>query len=70
VKRQEVERKIRKTAKARGKVWTLDRQGAQHEIWRCGATLIAIPRHNEIKPNLALGIFRRLERELGEDWWR
>lgn len=61
---------IRKAAKAKGASWSLDRQGARHEIWKCGSTSVAIPRHNEIKPNLALGIFRRLEVELGEDWWK
>jgi hypothetical protein len=61
---------IRKAAKSRGKTWTFERQGGAHEIWKCGATLVVIPRHNEIKLPLVLGIFRRLERELGKDWWK
>lgn len=24
------------------------REGKQHEVWRCGATLVTIPRHREI----------------------
>ena len=48
--------KIRKAAKAGGKTWAFDRQGAKHEIWKCGSTSVAIPRHNEIKLGLALGM--------------
>jgi hypothetical protein len=48
--------------------WTLLRQGAQHEIWLCGSTSVALPRHNELKLGLVLAISRRLESELGHDW--
>jgi hypothetical protein len=61
---------IRKATKARGKVWTFERQAGAPEIWKCGSTVVVIPRHNEIKPPLVLGIFRRLESELGKDWWK
>ncbi len=70
MKRGEVKQRIRKAAKARGKDWTLLRQGAQHEIWLCGSTSVVLPRHNELQLGLVLGIFRRLERELGEGWWK
>jgi hypothetical protein len=70
VKRGEVKQRIRKAAKAKGKSWALLRQGAQHEIWVCGSTSVAIPRHNELKLGLVLGIFRRLEPELGAGWWK
>src|ERR1700736_2201817 len=43
---------------------------ASPPIWRCGATQIVIPRHNEISPRQVLNIFHSLERELGEHWWK
>jgi hypothetical protein len=66
--RVQVIQKIRKRARATGKDWTLLRQGAQHEIWLCGSTSVALPRHNELKLGLVLAISRRLESELGHDW--
>jgi hypothetical protein len=32
--------------------------------------VVTIPRHREINELTALGIFKSLEPELGENWWR
>jgi hypothetical protein len=48
----------------------LVRQGASHEIWRCGTITVPIPRHGEIGPKMAFEIRRSLDPALGRDWWR
>jgi mRNA interferase HicA len=63
-------RDIGRAAARQGVAWTLVRQGRRHEIWRCGATEVVIPRHAEINELTALGIKRSLENELGSGWWR
>ena len=50
--------------------WVLVRQGADHEIWQCGSTRVVIPRHREINEGPAVDVQRRLETELGEEWWQ
>ena len=50
--------------------WELERQGANHEIWRCASTRVPIPRHAEIADRLARRIFAELEDDLGVQWWR
>jgi hypothetical protein len=46
------------------------RQGADHEIWRCGSTRVVIPRHRVINEGTAFDVQRKLEAELGEEWWQ
>ncbi len=70
MKRHELLRRIAKAARAKGVVWQLERQGAGHEIWRCGETPMPLPRHKEIGDRLAEAVFAGLEIELGKDWWR
>jgi mRNA interferase HicA len=62
--------KIRKASAEQGKTWTLNRQGAQHEVWVCGTTTVTIPRHRDINEMTAKGIQKQLEAELGTEWWR
>jgi hypothetical protein len=50
--------------------WSLVRQGAAHEIWQCGSTRVVIPRHREISEETALDVQRRLQEELGKEWWQ
>ncbi len=50
--------------------WSLERQGSNHEVWRCGITHVPVPRHADIGHLLAKAIFEELEGELGKDWWR
>ena len=50
--------------------WVRERQGTNHELWRCGPIQIAVPRHIELNEVTALGLCRTLEAVLGEGWWR
>ena len=68
--RDDLLRRARRAARGRGIVWTLVRQGAVHEIWQCGSTRVAIPRHREISEGTAFDVQRRLQAELGEGWWQ
>jgi mRNA interferase HicA len=63
-------RDIGRAARRRGVEWILVRQGGRHELWRCGATEVVIPRHAGINDLTALGVKRVLENELGKGWWR
>jgi len=58
VKRHQLLRGIAKAARAKGVVWQLDRQGAGHEIWRCGRTSVPVPRHKEIADSVTKTLFR------------
>jgi mRNA interferase HicA len=70
MRRHELFRRIAREAYRQGVAWRLERQGASHELWRCGHTQIAVPRHAEIGNQLAQAIYEELEAELGKDWWR
>jgi hypothetical protein len=70
MRRAQLLRRIGTSARRQGIVWILDRQGASHEIWRCGTTVVPVPRHAKIGNHLAQRIFEELEPELGKDWWR
>ena len=70
MKRDELLRRARRAARRRGIAWTLVRQGADHEIWQCGSTRVVIPRHREINEGTAFDVQRRLEAELGKEWWQ
>lgn len=63
-------REIGLAARRQSVARVLSRQGGKHEIWRCGATDVVIPRHAEINDLTALGIKLPLEDELGKGWWR
>lgn len=41
--------------------WYLLRQGATHEVWTNGSEQESLPRHTEVKENLAKKIVRRLK---------
>ena len=70
MKRNELLRRVRRAAVERGIDWALVRQGADHELWRCGSTRVVIPRHREISEGTAFDVQRKLEAELGEEWWQ
>jgi len=70
MKRRDLLRSIATRASARGIPWRLLRQGADHEIWRCGAVSVTVPRHRQVDGNTSRQIMRWLESELGKDWWR
>ena len=70
MRRHELLRRIARTARRQGVAWSLERQGSNHEVWRCGITHVPVPRHADIGHLLAKAIFEELEGELGKDWWR
>jgi hypothetical protein len=70
MRRSQLFSRIAREARNQGKTWFLDRQGANHEIWRCGSIDVPIPRHSEIGNRMAETIFKELEPELGKGWWR
>jgi len=70
VRQVELKTRIRRAAETRGITWRLVRQGGRHEVWTFGRTKITIPRHREINEITAQAIFKTLESELGDGWWR
>ncbi len=70
MKRHALTRKINDAARVAGVSWTLERQGAAHEIWRCGSVRVTIPRHREINEITARSILKQLDLVLGEGWWK
>ena len=70
MKRTELLKQVRGAAKAKGLIWRLRRQGAQHEIWELDGLEVPIPRHREINERLARAIMGDLAEKLGEAWWR
>lgn len=70
MKRDELLRQIRKAAKSGQPGLELVREGSAHQIFRCGTVQIAVPRHRELGPKVALEIRAQLEPVLGKRWWR
>ena len=53
MKRKDLEKKLKKAG------WYIIRNGGNHDIWTNGKEMESIPRHNEIKENLAKAIIKR-----------
>lgn len=70
MKRREILKQIAAKAKTAGVSWEIQREGANHTVYRLGTTTIPVPRHVEIGPGLTEDIFKQCEPELGERWWR
>jgi mRNA interferase HicA len=70
VKRRQLITKVDARARAAGRSWIIERRGGRNDLWRCGATLVTIPRHREINEITARAILKELEVELGDGWWR
>lgn len=70
MKRGEAIRKIQREAKRQNIAWHLERQGANHEVYRLGQTMIPIPRHAELDNLFVEAVWKECEPELGERWWR
>ena len=56
MKRRELEKQLRRIAKAKGLDMETVREGGKHTIVRVGDTQLTIPRHSEINENTARGI--------------
>lgn len=70
MKRRDLIQTIQRTAGAQHLSWGKIREGSRHEVWRCGTTVVSIPRHREINDLTAVGIFKDLEQGLGVRWWQ
>jgi len=69
VKRRDLVGMISGRARERGVSWTLRREGANHELWDLGGSMIAIPRHRTIAPGTARDILIQTQHHLGRKWW-
>ena len=69
-KRKDIIKRIAKAARANNTEWVLDREGANHTIYRLGGEMIPIPRHNEIGERITEDIYKECAEVLGKDWWR
>jgi mRNA interferase HicA len=54
-------------ARRNGVAFDLVRHGADHDQFRMGRALLAIPRHREISELTARGILREASRHCGEE---
>jgi hypothetical protein len=70
MKRREFLNKIRDAADDAGVEWTRLRDRGNHEVWSCGGVRVPVPRHRELNELTVEGTFKRLEKVLGEGWWR
>jgi hypothetical protein len=70
MKRDKLIREIQGAARANGLDLSVLREGAAHQIFRCGVVMVPIPRHRELGLKLALEIRKSLEPALGTKWWR
>lgn len=69
MKRSELEKRIRRAAKKAG-VHCEFYELTRHRGVQVGEVATTIPRHVEIPDRLAETIFKQLQSELGERWWR
>jgi predicted RNA binding protein YcfA (HicA-like mRNA interferase family) len=63
MKREELLRTLRETAKGHGLHFYLQRQGGDHEIWQFGEMQVSVPRHRDIKIGTARRIIKSCIRE-------
>ena len=63
MKQRDLKRRIAAAAVRLSLSGMMIRDGKEHEVWRCGSTLVTIPRHREINEYTAEGIFKDLEGE-------
>lgn len=66
VKRRDLERELRRIAKAHGLELVIT-EGGNHSKASIGTWSEPLPRHREVAERLARAIIRRCETELGED---
>lgn len=69
-KSRDIVPRIRKEAVRKKVEFGLDREGANHTIYRLGDTIIPVPRHREVNEMTTEGIYKECETELGKGWWR
>jgi mRNA interferase HicA len=70
MKQRDLLKAIADEAKTQKKALVFVRHGSRHDIWRVESAQIEVPRHTEIGEKLTKKIFRDVEPELGQGWWR
>ena len=70
MRRAELIRRIGAAARRAGVEWYFVREGREHELWQCGPSGVAVPRHREIGEKTARRIMADLEPILGTRWWQ
>ena len=70
MKRRDLLKAIARQAKRRSVSWTLDRNGANHDVYNLDGLMIPIARHSEIDDLFAVEIFKECEPKLGKRWWK
>jgi hypothetical protein len=70
VKRTEFIRRIRQEARRHGMDFELEREGAEHEMWRVAGIRVVLTRHVEVAPKTERRIKGDLESLFGKGWWR
>lgn len=69
-KQQELLKKLRKAAKARGLSFDFVEHGGRHDAYNLDGLRVTIPRHREIGNQMAAVIYRQCEPKLGKGWWK
>lgn len=69
-KPRDIVKRISREAKRQGVAFGMDREGANHTVYRVGNTTIPIPRHREVRENTTRLIYKQCEPELGQGWWK
>jgi mRNA interferase HicA len=59
VKKRDLIKQLRATAKAADTDLEFVREGANHEVWTIGGERLVIPRHREINEHTARGIIKK-----------
>lgn len=69
--RTQLLKKIAKAAKTAGLDWELDREGANHSIYKLDGLTIPVKRHKgELGERYAEDVYKECEAKLGKGWWR
>lgn len=70
MRRREVVERIEAEARRSGVEWTLERRGANHDVYSLAALKIPIARHRELGNRYAEMVWKECEPVLGAGWWR
>lgn len=67
---REVIRKIAREARKQNLSWSVERKGANHDVYSLDGLMIPIARHTEMGNLTAEMIWKECEPKLGKGWWR
>ena len=69
-KSRDIVKRIAKEARTKGLTFDLEREGANHTVYRLDGVMIPIPRHREVNEMTTEGIYKECSEKLGKGWWR